>query len=609
MKKILLLIFFITSLFSVDCDVYYDGVAPSSIQLSNGTWIASGGTSPNVSNNIAMFKTGSYYIVSCNVYSGGRRSVTTYTSVGVNVYNTIYGTSSTSHYYPSASPPPPPPQCGEGTYLNPATLSCSPTYPIADEETLESGSKNIIFEDGAMMIVNPDGTAVTFAPDGAKIPNRLYNGSIPEVGYLSESKNIAVGGSDFFTVNPLGIFLKSTALALVQNTALLWTYAMSDQKETANGDVAQFTPTQNGVAVNISEKAFDNIDFSEYENKATTTPQTVPNTDVAYKKLSDAEILQFLGATKEDTVFYKPNDPSYFVASNSDSVSVVKANPDGSAQKLEFQKNDLQNTANNNTDLIAVKKDIAPQKITADGKTQQTQTSTPISVSPLDNFPKTTNPSTGLPDYVDYDPRTGLKDGKIYDTRTGQAVTDTNGNPIGTGTGAAPDGVSPVAPIKPGTPSPDGNGEGSSIDLKGVTSRLDKISNQLTVQNKRNEDLDKIGDNAYAHGIPTGGTSPYDWTSHQATFENLKSTIDDLNGQADEIKALFQNGFTLNLSGTPVDTCPYNSTIDLDGRSIAVSFDLCKTFSPMRPLFHGFFYIFFVFVITSFGVKSILRFA
>lgn len=89
-----------------------------------------------------------------------------------------------------------------------------------------------------------------------------------------------------------------------------------------------------------------------------------------------------------------------------------------------------------------------------------------MSVSPANNFPQTTNPSTGLPDYVDYDPRTGLKDGKIYSTATGKAVTDANGIPIGTGTGAAPDGVSPVAPIKPGTPSPDGNGTGSSIDLK-----------------------------------------------------------------------------------------------------------------------------------------------
>lgn len=497
---------------------------------------------------------------------------------------------------------PNPPQCGEGTYLNPATLSCAPTYPIADEETLESGSKNIIFEDGAMMIVNPDGTAVTFSPDGEKIPNRLYNGSIPQVGYLSESKNIGVNGSDFFSVNPLGIFLKSSALFAIQNTALLWHYAMSNQKETANGDVVDFKPTMNGVAVNISQKAFDNIDFSEYENKATTTPQSVPNSDLAYKKLSDAEILQFLGATKEDTVFYKPNDPSYFVASNSDSVSVVKANPDGSAQKVEFQKNDLQNTANNNTDLTAVKKDIAPQKITADGKIQQIQTSTPMSVSPANNFPQTTNPSTGLPDYVDYDPRTGLKDGKIYSTATGKAVTDANGIPIGTGTGAAPDGVSPKAPI---TPNPDGTG--SNINLSGVTSRLDKISNQLTKQNERNEQLDKIVGNAFAHPLPTQ-TSPYDWTSYQSTFENLKSTIDDLNGQAEEIKALFQNGFTLNLSGSPVDTCPYNSTIDLDGRAIAVSFDLCKTFSPMRPLLYGFFYIFFVSSITFFGVKSILRF-
>lgn len=462
----------------------------------------------------------------------------------------------------------PTPQCGEGTYLNPATLSCVPFYPIADEETLESGSKNIIFEDGAMMIVNPDGTAVTFAPDGAKIPNRLYNGSIPEVGYLSESKNIGVNGSDFFTVNPLGIFLKSSALALVQNTALLWTYFMSDQKETANGDVVDFKPTMNGVAVNISQETFDNIDFSEYEDKATTTPQTVPNTDLAYKKLSDAEILQFLGATKEDTVFYKPNDPSYFVASNSDSVSVIKANPDGSAQKVEFQKNDLQNTATNKTDLQVTQTTISAPKINNDGTTTTTTNTSVGSVSTSTNT-NTTTSSNGTTSTVN--PTTG--------TSTNGAIT------------------------------PSSDGTGSNINLSGVTSRLDKISNQLTKQNERNEQLDKIGDDAYAHGIPTGGTSPYDWTSYQATFENLKSTIDDLNGQADEIKALFQKGFTLNLSGTPVDSCPYNSTIDLNGRSIAVSFDLCKTFSPMRPLFHGFFYIFFLFVITSFGVKSILRFA
>lgn len=461
------------------------------------------------------------------------------------------------------------PQCGEGTYLNPATLSCVPTYPIADEETLESGSKNIIFEDGAMMIVNPDGTAVTFAPDGAKIPNRLYNGSIPAEGYLSESKNIGVNGSDFFTVNPLGIFLKSSALALVENTALLWTKFMSDDKQTANNDLIQFRPVADSpTAVNFSRVNFDNIDFSEYENKATTTPQSVPNSDLAYKKLSDAEILQFLGATKDDTVFYKPNDPSYFVASNSDAVSVVKVNPDGSAQKVEFQKNDLQNTANNNTDLTVTQTTISAPKINNDGTTTTTTNTSVGSVSTATNT-NTTTSSNGSTSTVN--PTAG--------TSTNGAITSSS------------------------------DGTGSNINLSGVTSRLDKISNQLTKQNERNEQLDKIGDNAYSHGIPTGGTSPYDWTSHQATFENLKSTIDDLNGQADEIKALFQNGFTLNLSGTPVDTCPYNSTIDLDGRSIAVSFDLCKTFSPMRPLFHGFFYLFFVFVITSFGVKSILRFA
>lgn len=488
-----------------------------------------------------------------------------------------YMTSAWNVILSETTPPEPElPQCGEGTYLNPATLSCVPFYPIADEETLESGSKNIIFEDGAMMIVNPDGTAVTFAPDGAKIPNRLYNGSIPEVGYLSESKNIGVNGSDFFTVNPLGIFLKSSALALVENTALLWTKFMSDDKQTANNDLIQFRPVADSpTAVNFSRVNFDNIDFSEYENKATPTPQTVPNTDVAYKKLSDAEISQFLGATKNDTVFYKPNDPSYFVASNSDAVSVVKVNPDGSAQKAEFQKNDLQNTANHNTDL-PVKQTITPApKINPDGTTTQIPDITQSTVSPNSNTSTNTSQSTGTPIIAPY----------------GKGDKNT------------------TAPATPAPPNPDGSPNGYNIDLGGVTTRLERISNQLTKMNNRNDELDKIGDNAYAHGIPTGGTSPYDWTSHQATFENLKSTIDDLNGQADEIKALFQNGFTLNLSGTPVDTCPYNSTIDLDGRSIAVSFDLCKTFSPMRPLFHGFFYIFFVFVITSFGVKSILRFA
>lgn len=479
-----------------------------------------------------------------------------------------YMTSAWNVIFSETTPPEPElPQCGEGTYLNPATLSCVPFYPIADEETLESGSKNIIFEDGAMMIVNPDGTAVTFAPDGAKIPNRLYNGSIPEVGYLSESKNIAVGGSDFFTVNPLGIFLKSTAVGIITNFgALAWTnLIISDQKKTANGDVVDFKRTQNGVAVNISQKAFDNIDFSEYENKATTTPQSVPNTDVAYKKLSDAEILQFLGATKNDTVFYKPNDPSYFVASNADSVAVVKSNPDGSAQKLEIQKNDLQNTATNNTNLQVTQTTISAPKINNDGTTSTTTNTSVGSVSTATNT-NTTTSSNGSTSTVN--PTAG--------TSTNGAIT------------------------------PSSDGTGSNINLSGVTSRLDKISNQITKQNERNDEIDKSVVAAVPHGIPL---NPPDWDTWLTTWNNLTADLDNVVTKTYELKSLIEGEpLALNLARGGVESCPYNGTIELkQGWNIPVSYDYCKVLAPVRPVTYTMFYFVFVGATLFFSLKILFR--
>lgn len=475
------------------------------------------------------------------------------------------GTTLNSHGVCSSEPELP--QCGEGTYLNPATLSCAPTYPIADEETLESGSKNVIFEDGAMMIVNPDGTAVTFAPDGAKIPNRLYNGSIPEVGYLSEFKNVGIGDSNFFTVNPLGIFLKSSAEFVIGNTALLWTKWLSDGKQTANNDVVEFRPVSNSpTAVNISSVNFDNIDFSEYENKSSSTPQTVPNTNMSYQKVTPENSQQFPSAYEGDTVFYKNNDTSNFVASNSSAVAVVKANPDGSSQKLEISKNDLQNTANHNTDL-PVKQTITPApKINADGTTTQIPEITQATVAPNTNNSTNTNSTTGTPIIAPY----------------GKGDPNTK------------------API-----SPNPSGTGSNIDLGGVTSRLDRISNQLTKINNRNDEIDKAVVADVQHGIPS---VPAEWDTWQTTWNNLRTDLDNVVTKADELKSLIEGEpLTLNLARGGVQSCPHTYSFDLNGRNVQGSFDLCQVLAPARLAMYSIFYLVFVGTTLFFSVKILFR--
>lgn len=634
MKKIILALMLLTS-FSFSAEAYTpykctDGKAYQ--DLNNGA-IAFSAMSYNWPYCADKVQTTNSYGVGWLVLAENYGS-----SCDYRMYSNVGRDCDSSNFNPQTGEPNPPPDCPSGSHAD--GQNCVGDYPLKASTPLESGATFSLFEDGATMYCRPNGECETTNDKGERIPNRFVNGAIPsEISDLKDfgayllskvgnavGKTLQWGGMTMLLNGTAGgaliyeggnpalnglnpVFLASAGLISLGNALV------------TEENVVLYTPKVDGVLnVDIVEKTAQtstaNLDASTpsdgspvlSENGAFTQQQiTAQNAQTIWDTAGGVGKLPPNALVLGSDITYPSNNPDKAIVNTPDAVIMVKTNSDGSSTIVKVNKNDIANTQNHNTDLIYEKQEISPEKITNDGKTEQTQITTPTSVSPLDNFPKTTNPKTGLPDYVDYDPRTGLKDGKVYSTATGQAVTDTNGNPLGTGTGAAPDGVSPLAPIKPGVPSPDGNGTGSSIDLKGVTSRLDKISNQLTVQNKRDEELDNLGGVAYLHGLPTG-TNPYDWTSYQGTFDNLKSTIDNLNGQFEEMKSLFQNGFTLNLSGTPVDTCPYNSTIDLDGRAIAVSFDLCKTFSPMRPLFHGFFYLFFVFVITSFGVKSILRF-
>ena len=494
---------------------------------------------------------------------------------------------------------PPPPICGEGSHLNTASNTCVGDFPLKASTPLESGGNFSLFEDGATMYCRPNGECETTNDKGERIPNRFVNGAIPSEisdlkdfgSYLLSKVGNAVGktlqwGGMTMLLNGTGggaliyeggnpalnglnpVFVASAGLIALGNALV------------TEENVVLYTPKVDGVLnVDIVEKtpqtSTANLDAQTpsdgspalSENGAYTQQQiTAENAQTIWEKSAGVGKLPPNALVLGSDIIYPSKNPDKAIVNTPDALLMVETKPDGSSTIIEVSKNDIATSSSNNTDLNYIKKDISPTKINNDGTTTTTTNTSVGSVSTATN-------------------------------------TNTNTSPTGTTTTTDPlSGTSPNGVI---TPSSDGTG--SNINLSGVTSRLDKISNQLTVQNKRNEELDNVGGVAYLHGVPTG-TNPYDWTSYQGTFDNLKNTIDGLNGQFEEMKSLFQNGFTLNLSGTPVDTCPYSSTIDLVGNNIAVSFDLCKTFSPMRPLFYGFFYIYFVFITITFGIKSILRF-
>jgi hypothetical protein len=472
-------------------------------------------------------------------------------------------------------------------WMSPSFVPCPSAGPSVVGNVISSSGTNFVkYSDDATMMIFTDGFAIAFDIDGNEIPNRAFNGATPPLKSFEENKafiqnsnkkylDIKINNLPFIVVEQDGSggFHSSgfsSPSTIIIDAVLM---ALSPKTVTGNGEsiVKTITPTvehPNAVSVDVTNINFDNIDFSEYETKATTTPQSIPNSNLLYEKLMDAtrQASTFPSAKVGDTVIYPSDNPSTYINTNPDTIEMATKQADGSTKELTIDRPLLSNVYNGSADLPFTTSTISAPTINANGTTSVTTTTT--SQGFVTSETTVTTDANGSTSFVTTSP-------SVYNQ--GGGITSTNGTP-------------------------------TNIDLSSVTSRLDKISNQLTKQNEFQDKLDKATATEITHGIPSDASSG-DWLSLSTTWDNIKTSLDSVSTKGDELKTLVSGGFSLALTGGTVETCPYNSTIDLIGNSIPVSFDLCKAFSPMRPVLYTMFYLIMVFSIISSSIKLLFRMA
>lgn len=494
---------------------------------------------------------------------------------------------------------------------------CIADFPIASTDTLATGSKLINFEDGKMMLLRPDGSAEMWDKNTGEFifPNRAYNGVIPPSASFNplsfnpsepiQYKELTFGDFVAFEFNQAGLALKSVANVLAGAITLPIFMAISTKQQTPEGDIITQKRSANAVSIDLSKMDFSNIDFSEYENTATSTPQTIPNTDIQVQKITTppnpkdpnnwagagSTIKGYSGVVSVGSVIsLRPNNPNTALITSPTDVKIATIKPDGSVEATIFDKQDLKNTATNETPLRVKEIKITPEKLANDGTYSQEQTTKQSTLTPSTNNLAGIDLRTGLPEIVDYNPRTGVKDGNLYSTSTGL--------PVGPGTPAGLPGVAPI------TPAPAG-GTGS-IDLSGVTSRLDKISNQLTLENQFFEKLDKATSSETANPIDhVKGQGLIDTFS--TSWGNIKSDFDRITAMTDEAQNTIKQGFTFSLAHGIVNECPYSLDFDYGAGISVIKVDFCKSFSPLRPTLYVLFNLFFQSILLLFAFKSITR--
>lgn len=514
------------------------------------------------------------------------------------------------------------PTCATGSHYDTTVSACMSDFETLGKTTFDNGDFLVSWSDGASTFCSGS-PSVCFTYDKGnnnRIANRYlnpefnpdgtikYDGAMPDeapvkttLDYILNPIGNAVGNT--LQYMGLGIMVSATGGgALVYdktvglnalNPGVTLGAGLVMLGKTISTDDVFFTavPTvSNDVEVKLVEKSasttVNNLDNFQSDSAYTKQTVTSENVKTVWDSAGGVGKLPPNSLILGSDIIYPTSNPSKAIVNTPDKIMIVETNPDNSSKITEIAKQDLANTANNNTDLILVQKEISAPTIQNDGTVTQTQTTTPVSVNPLNNFPTSTNTKTGLPDYVDYDPKTGLYDGAIYSTATGKAVTTPTGVPLGD------------AVVKP---NPDGT---STIDLTGVNTRLDKISNQLT---KQNNSLDKIINTSnfsaetITHDIPTDYSTLDSW---QETWNNLKSDFDNVASTADELTSLVNGSpLTLNFPKGSVTTCPTSSDIDFGYFMVSSGTDYCQLFSPFYPIFYLFTYVSLMLTTAFFAIK------
>ena len=487
-------------------------------------------------------------------------------------------------------------QCSKGSHLN-ADNKCEGDYPIKGVQTFDDGSKLIMFEDGASMFCRPNFECYTVTSKNEATPNRYYAGSIP-------SEITALGTiADWLltkTGNAIGGVLQVAGMTIVSNGTLGGALIYEGGEPTLNALNPAFTagsglialgnalvtpekvwvsaPTpDNAIHVDIVEST-SSVNFSSFDVETPSTGEKVFSENGVYtqQQITEAGLKTIwdtaggVGTMPPNAlilgsdIIYPSKNPDKAIIDAPDKYVVVETKPDKSATVTEINKADLDNALKNKTDLTYAQTQYDPPKINSDGTTSQTQTQTQ-----------------------------GIVKGNNENQKTDTGGTTIIGDPT-KGT-----------PTSNSTIIGNGGSGGGSMDLSGVTSRLDKISNQLTKQNDRNDLIDKAVVSDVQHGIPS---VPSSWDSWETTWNNIRSDMDNVIKQADDLKSFIDGQpLSLNLAKGGLNTCPYDYTLDYFANSVSVSLDLCKAVSPARSVFY--FIIYFGLVGSSifFSFKTIFR--
>lgn len=471
-------------------------------------------------------------------------------------------------------------------YVTPNTLTTvpppppTPTVNVLSSSQTEHGSTIVDYDDGAKMIIFPDLTAFTFDVNGNLVPNYAFNGTTPPASTPFTDDNAFVSNTNkkYFDITfngfPILVVDKDSAgfhsMAITPLNALqtLAMIAVTPKTVSKNGEDIKIisSPTSsnpNAAKVDITTIKFDNVDFSEYESTATNVPTPIPNSNLVVEKIDSTNQNKFPAIRSGTVVTHDNIDFSQFIATTPTSVAVGSQNQQGVVSQTVFSKADLITSTTTGSVLNSFQEVLQPIKQNVDGTSSQTVASTPIS---------TTGGSSSV----------------------GVSTTQTTvSSPSSAGSGS--------------TSSTFSSGSGT-IDLSGVTSRLDRISSQLTYSNNKFDQLtsEPVGTSNLNTKISEYSSKLSDLSlsaDNALDFVNgFQNDITNLKQQFDDAKAIFDDKPLINLASS--STCSINAVIF--GRSFDA--DLCSFISPYRTYLSLFFTLFMTFAVFMFALKYLFNF-
>lgn len=528
--------------------------------------------------------------------------------------------------------------CETGSHVDSDLNLCMGDYNQT-KTTFDNGNFIVYFSDGAEMYcdvseekcithdknfnvipnrflnpnLNPDGTV----KDNGLIPDSLPVSSWLSTAYDAYGKPVTNAAGQFFqalgwviayeSTGDGSFVISPTGLNSLNPFAVLGSglFTLGSAMVTPD-DVVIATPTNtdNGVTVNVSSNS--GVSFDQLSTVASSTPESgtpvfSKNGIYTQRQITEANLktvwdnaagfgkMPATALILGSDIIFPTNSPSTALINSPTQIEIVKTSPDNTAQSIVVNKADLANTASSGTDLPYTVKDYKAPVINNDGTVTQATTSTPSSTSPSNGNTTSTNPTTGQTTTTPSSSLNGTantSDGKSIDLNGVTGRLDSLGKQLEKGNGLLETGNGLLSGIK-----------GNTDSMKGS---LNGIENTLNIfKNTSGFSADTI-----EHNIPN---VPSEIDSWETTYNNLKSDFDNVSSTVDELKSLVNGApLTLNLSRGSVTTCLYSQDVDFVYFNVPFEMDLCAVFSPFSSVIYLFTYFSLMISIVFFAFKVLL---